>query len=101
MRGRSDIFVGFIEMGLRLLRPNGALGFIVADRWIGQRNAVVLGAVLMSLGHLAMAFDQSFLLALALLITGCGLLKGNISAQVGTLYAPNDEANRVRLRSLT
>jgi adenine-specific DNA-methyltransferase len=34
MRGRSDIFVGFIEVGLRMLRPNGALGFIVADRWM-------------------------------------------------------------------
>ena len=34
MRGRSDIFVGFIETGLRLLRQDGALGFIVADRWM-------------------------------------------------------------------
>jgi hypothetical protein len=34
MRGRSDVFVGFIETGLRLLRPNGVLGFIVADRWM-------------------------------------------------------------------
>ena len=51
---------------------------------IGQRNAVVLGALSMSGGHLAMAFDQSFLLALLLLIIGSGLLKGNISAQVGS-----------------
>lgn len=34
MRGRSDIFVGFIETGLRLLKSEGALGFIVADRWM-------------------------------------------------------------------
>jgi len=34
MRGRSDIFVGFIETGLRLLKPQGVLGFIVADRWM-------------------------------------------------------------------
>ena len=34
MRGRSDIFVGFIEIGLRILRPDGVLGFIVADRWM-------------------------------------------------------------------
>ena len=34
MRGRSDIFVGFIETGLRLLAPQGVLGFIVADRWM-------------------------------------------------------------------
>lgn len=34
MRGRSDIFVGFIEVGLRILKPDGVLGFIVADRWM-------------------------------------------------------------------
>jgi POT family proton-dependent oligopeptide transporter len=71
-------------------------GGLVADRWIGRRNAVVIGAVLMSAGHLAMAFDVSFLLALALLIIGCGLLKGNISAQVGQLYAESDGPGRTR-----
>lgn len=34
MRGRSDIYVGFLEMGLRLLRRGGRLGFICADRWM-------------------------------------------------------------------
>jgi hypothetical protein len=34
MRGRSDIYVGFIETGLRLLKPGGVLGYIVADRWM-------------------------------------------------------------------
>lgn len=72
------------------------LGGIVADRWIGQRNAVVLGALAMSGGHLAMAFDESFLLALLLLVIGSGLLKGNISAQVGALYPREDEARRTR-----
>jgi POT family proton-dependent oligopeptide transporter len=72
------------------------LGGLVADRWIGQRNAVVLGALCMSGGHIAMAFDQSFLLALLLLVTGSGLLKGNISAQVGGLYPVNEEARRTR-----
>src|SRR5476649_2113592 len=51
-------------------------GGFIADRFIGRRNAVVLGALLMSAGHIAMAFDVSFLFALLLLITGCGLLKG-------------------------
>lgn len=67
----------------------------IGDR-IGQRSAVVLGALSMSGGHLAMAFDQSFLLALLLLIIGSGLLKGNISAQVGSVYPPDDEARRTR-----
>jgi len=72
------------------------LGGIIADRWIGQRNAVVIGALSMSAGHIAMAFDQSFLLALLLLVIGSGFLKGNISAQVGALYPPEDEGRRTR-----
>jgi POT family proton-dependent oligopeptide transporter len=71
-------------------------GGLVADRFLGRRRAVMTGAVLMSGGHIAMAFDASFLLALALLITGCGLLKGNISAQVGQLYREDDAAGRTR-----
>ena len=64
------------------------LGGMIADRWIGQRNGVVIGALSMSAGHIAMTFDQSFLLALLLLVVGSGFLKGNISAQVGALYPP-------------
>ena len=72
------------------------LGGVIADRWIGQRNAVVIGAVSMSAGHIAMAADATFLLALLLLVIGSGLLKGNISAQVGALYPADDEARRTR-----
>src|SRR6266576_1657117 len=72
------------------------LGGMTADRWIGQRNAVVIGTLSMSAGHIAMGFDQSFLLALLLLVIGSGFLKGNISAQVGALYPPEDEARRTR-----
>jgi proton-dependent oligopeptide transporter, POT family len=72
------------------------LGGMIADRWIGQRNGVVIGALSMSAGHIAMTFDQSFLLALLLLVIGSGFLKGNISAQVGALYPQEDEARRTR-----
>jgi proton-dependent oligopeptide transporter, POT family len=72
------------------------LGGAIADRWIGRHRAVVAGALLMSGGHIAMAFDASFLAALALLITGCGLLKGNISAQVGDCYPREDAGARSR-----
>jgi len=72
------------------------LGGIIADRWLGHRPAVMLGAVLMSAGHIAMAFDVSFLLAMLLLVVGCGLLKGNISTQVGELYAQSDAEGRTR-----
>ncbi|MEO6968212.1 MAG: peptide MFS transporter [Rhodanobacteraceae bacterium] len=72
------------------------LGGWVADRFTGRRVAVMIGAVMMSAGHLAMAFDASFLLALTLLILGTGLLKGNISTQVGELYAESDGEGRTR-----
>jgi POT family proton-dependent oligopeptide transporter len=71
------------------------IGGWLGDR-IGQRNAVVIGGLSMSGGHLAMAFDRSFLLALLLLIIGSGLLKGNISAQVGGLYPIEQEERRTR-----
>jgi len=46
MRGRSDIYVGFIEVGLELLEPDGALGFICADRWMrNQYGADLRGLV--------------------------------------------------------
>ncbi len=54
-----------------------------------------LGAVLMTLGHLAMAFDQSFLLAMLLLIVGTGFLRGNLAPQVGDLYDRDDRDRTV------
>lgn len=72
------------------------VGGWVADRWLGKRATVVVGALLMASGHLAMTFDRTFLIALLLLILGSGALKGNISAQVGTLYPPDDESLRTR-----
>jgi POT family proton-dependent oligopeptide transporter len=72
------------------------VGGWVADRWLGKKPTVVLGALLMTAGHLAMAFDATFLIALLLLILGSGCLKGNISAQVGTLYPQDAESLRAR-----
>lgn len=72
------------------------LGGLLADRWLGARRTVILGALLMSAGHLAMSFDASFLLALLMLILGSGCLKGNVAAQVGALYPPAAESMRAR-----
>jgi len=65
-------------------------GGLLADRVIGQRRAVVLGAVLMAIGHFLMASERLFLPALVFLIMGNGAFKPNISTQVGSLYAPGD-----------
>ena len=72
------------------------IGGWVADRWLGTKRTVILGALLMAAGHLAMSMDATFLIALVLLIVGSGFLKGNISAQVGALYPENVESLRER-----
>lgn len=84
------------------------IGGLLADRFLGMRKAVVLGGTLLVLGHAGMAVEgeaarqvaghvvrdqnalQVFYLSLALIITGVGFLKPNISTIVGKLYAEND-----------
>lgn len=79
------------------------LGGYLADKYLGQRKAVVFGAVLLTLGHFFMAFEGEpavgnvdnpviyvFWLALALIIVGSGFLKANISVIVGQLYPRTD-----------
>tara|TARA_A100000171_G_scaffold47762_1_gene54268 strand:- start:57370 stop:58959 length:1590 start_codon:yes stop_codon:yes gene_type:complete len=65
-------------------------GGLIADKLTGYRNAVVIGALLMTLGHAAMALevfaDPFFYVGLGLLIIGNGLFKPNISSMVGQLY---------------
>ncbi len=65
-------------------------GGLLADRVLGQRRAVILGAVLMAIGHFLMASETLFYPALLFLILGNGAFKPNISTQVGALYPPGD-----------
>src|SRR5512144_2962143 len=65
-------------------------GGMLADRVLGQRRTVVLGGVLMAIGHFLMAVDRLFFPALLFLILGNGAFKPNISTQVGALYPPGD-----------
>jgi proton-dependent oligopeptide transporter, POT family len=67
-----------------------SLGGLLADRLLGRTPTIVVGALLMALGHFLMAFDVSFLIALVCLMLGSGCFKGNIATQVGSLYAPGD-----------
>jgi POT family proton-dependent oligopeptide transporter len=65
-------------------------GGLLADRVLGQRRTVVVGATLMAIGHFMMAVEQFFLFALLALILGSGCFKPNISTQVGGLYGAGD-----------
>ncbi|MEV8520106.1 peptide MFS transporter [Dyella marensis] len=92
-----------------LVYATPVLGGILADRYLGMRKAVLLGGVLLCLGHLGMAVEghaatvgpdgavhrdlfalSVFYLSLALIISGVGFLKPNISTVVGKLYAEGD-----------
>jgi POT family proton-dependent oligopeptide transporter len=66
------------------------LGGWLADRHLGQRRAVVVGAVVMALGEFVLMVPALFLAGLLLLIVGNGFFKPNISTQVGGLYPPGD-----------
>ena len=76
--------------GLVYLTP--LLGGYLADRYLGPRKAILIGGILMALGHFAMAFPPLpfFYSALGLLIIGNGFFKPNISTIVGQLYEKND-----------
>src|SRR5688572_18153791 len=93
--------------GALILGSYGALVYItpvlggwLADRYLGQRKAVLFGGVLLAMGHLFMVFEGDggqadpiinvFWLALALIIVGSGFLKANISVLVGQLYSLTD-----------
>jgi POT family proton-dependent oligopeptide transporter len=77
-----------IYVGLVYFTP--VIGGMMGDRLLGRVRAVSLGALLMTAGHFCLAFDKSFLIALLLLITGAGLLRGNLAPQLGELYATDD-----------
>src|SRR5690606_4078474 len=67
----------------------------IADRLVGQRQAVLYGGILIALGHYSLAVPSLafFYLGLLLIVLGTGLLKPNISAIVGDLY-PDKGARR-------
>lgn len=65
-------------------------GGFLADRLLGRRRTVLLGALTMAAGHFLMAFEAAFLFALLCLVLGCGMFKGNIASQVGSLYKSED-----------
>ncbi|MGN6496410.1 MAG: peptide MFS transporter [Tsuneonella sp.] len=75
--------------GMIYLTP--LVGAWLGDRVLGRTRTITIGCLLMAAGHLAMASEALFLGALTLLVIGSGCLLGNMAAQVGLLYAPEDQ----------
>lgn len=68
------------------------IGGIIADRILGFKQAILWGAIILSLGYAFLVFSgpDTFYYALAIIVLGNGLFKPNISSLLGTLYAPGD-----------
>jgi len=65
-------------------------GGVIADRLLGKYRAVVLGAVLMALGHFMMTFENLFYPAMAAVALGNGFFLPSLSSQINSLYASDD-----------
>ena len=95
--GQANLIYGAYT-SLAYITP--VLGGYLADRYLGQRKAVLFGAVLLTIGHMLMAVEGDggqgsaainvFWAALAFIIVGSGFLKANISVIVGQLYPRTD-----------
>jgi len=68
------------------------IGGYLADRFIGTHRSMVIGAVLITLGHFTLALPgvNAFFIGIGLIIIGTGFFKSNVSTMVGQLYTEND-----------
>ena len=65
-------------------------GGMLADRWLGKRRAVILGAAIMAAGHFMMSFDALLYVALATIALGNGLFLPSLPSQINDLYEASD-----------
>ena len=66
------------------------VGGVIADRFLGKRWAVIIGASIMAMGHFMMTFESLFYFALAAIALGNGLFLPSLPSQVGDLYKRDD-----------
>ena len=68
------------------------VGGYLADRYIGTRRSLVIGGIIIAMGHFSLAFQTMtmFYIGLALIIVGTGFFKPNVSTMVGQIYKPGD-----------
>jgi POT family proton-dependent oligopeptide transporter len=108
---REEMSIGIFAAYGSLVYATPVIGGMIADKFIGFKKSILLGGILMALGHFFMAFyfdaedftngmfgmpiqdinGLFFYTALALLIVGNGFFKPNISTMVGRLYDDGDK----------
>ena len=86
-QARASLVYGTYGAGVYL---TPIVGGIIADRWLGRRRAVIIGGLLMALGHFMMASEALFFPAMVTIALGNGLFLPNLPSQVRLLYARDD-----------
>ena len=66
------------------------VGGVIADRYLGKRKAVIIGATIMAIGHFMMAFEVMFYVALGTIALGNGLFLPSLPSQINDLYKRDD-----------
>ncbi len=66
------------------------IGGVIADRLLGKRRAVIIGASIMAAGHFMMTFESLFYFALATIALGNGLFLPSLPSQINDLYKAGD-----------
>jgi POT family proton-dependent oligopeptide transporter len=86
---KASLIYGTYTMSVYMMSIPGGT---IADSLLGARQSVLVGGIIIACGHFSMAIpnDTTFFLGLLLVVLGTGLLKPNISAMVGGLYATGD-----------
>ncbi len=86
-QGSASLIYGAYAAGVYLTPIAG--GF-VSDRWLGRHRAIVIGSLVMALGHFMMASEALFFPAMVTIAIGNGLFLPNLPSQVAALYADDD-----------
>ncbi len=89
-QAQASLIFGLYGSAVYLMAMPGGL---IGDRWLGSWNAVLIGGIVIALGHFVMMFHgvSAFYAALVLIVLGTGLLKPNITRLVGSLYSKDDK----------
>ena len=86
-QGSASLIYGAYAAGVYITPIAGGY---VSDRWLGRHRAIVIGALMMAVGHFMMASEALFFPAMVVIALGNGLFLPNLPSQIGALYADDD-----------
>lgn len=87
---REDKAFGMYALYTTLVELGSVVGGIAADRFLGLKKSIVIGGIIIALGHLSLTFSDLFFLGLGFIIVGTSLFRSNVPAFLGQFYDEHD-----------